>query len=97
MEIPYKVIKSNIKNLYIQIKDGEVLVKAPKRYSESEIARLVSKKQRWIEKSLQSSKQRQEKEPLYEQEEFLQIVEKNVKELIKITRLKTKTCKSKKN
>lgn len=35
MEAKYILIRSNIKNVYIQIKDGEVIVKAPKHFSRS--------------------------------------------------------------
>ena len=63
-QIQYKIIRSNIKNLYLQ------------------------KKQKWINKSLQKSLQKREKQEPYTQEEFIQIIEENVKELIKLTNLK---------
>ncbi len=86
--IPYTIIQSNIKNLYIQIKDGTVIVKAPKRFSKEEIENIVQKKQKWIEKNLQKSLQKREKEPQYELEEFIQMVEENAKNLIAITGLR---------
>lgn len=33
MNLEYILIRSNIKNVYIQIKDGKVIVKAPKQFS----------------------------------------------------------------
>ena len=87
-QIPYTIIRSNIKNLYIQIKDGNIIIKAPKRFSKEEIEKMVAKKQKWIEKNLQKSLQKQENKPQYEQDEFVQIVTKNVKELIKMTDLR---------
>lgn len=87
-QIQYTIIRSNIKNLYLQIKDGNVIVKAPKRFSEEEIETIIRKKQKWIEKNLQKSFQKQEKEEQYAQEEFIQIIEENVKELMKLTGLK---------
>ena len=87
-QIPYTIIRSNIKNLYIQIKEGNIIIKAPKRFSKEEIEKMVAKKQKWIEKNLQKSLQKQENKPQYEQDEFVQIVTQNVKELIKITDLR---------
>ena len=87
-QIPYIIVRSNIKNLYIQIKDGNIMVKAPKRFSKEEIEKLVAKKQNWIEKNLQKSLQKKENKPQYEQDEFVQIVTQNVKELIKMTDLR---------
>lgn len=87
-ELPYKLIRSNIKNVYIQVKDGEVIVKVPMQFSKRQIQDIVKEKQTWIEKSLQKEKHKQEKKEQYTQEEFLQIIQENVKELIKITGLK---------
>ncbi len=54
----YTLIRSNIKNIYIQIKDGKVIVKAPRRVSNSYINELISKKQRWIERKLIEEKEK---------------------------------------
>ena len=40
----YKIIYSKIKNVYIQIKDGEIIVKAPRRVSKKEIDKMVKSK-----------------------------------------------------
>ena len=53
----YKVIRSNIKNIYIQVKDGEVIVKAPKKVSEKYIKEVVGKKEKWIKKKLEEDEQ----------------------------------------
>ena len=54
-DIPYQIIRSNRKNLSIQITpQGEVLVRAPLRMPESEIRAIVAQKQPWIEKHLSS-------------------------------------------
>lgn len=53
MEITYQIIRKPIKNMYIQIKSGQVLVKVPKRVSEKQIQTLLKEKQKWIEKQLQ--------------------------------------------
>lgn len=51
--IKYKIVYSKIKNTYIQIKDGIVIVKAPKHVSISYIEHLVKQKQSWIIAKLQ--------------------------------------------
>ena len=35
--IPYTIVRSNIKNMYIQVKGGEVIVKAPNKLKEKYI------------------------------------------------------------
>ncbi len=84
----YRLIRSDIKNLYIQIKNGEVIIKAPKNFTMDEINEIVRKKKKWIEKNLEKSVSKKELEPKYELEEFVKIVQTNVKELINITGLK---------
>lgn len=83
----YEIKYSKIKNIYIQIKDGKVIVKAPKRVSKKEIEKIIQQKSEWIQKSLEKENKKQEKEPQYTKEEFKNIVEKNANELIKETGL----------
>ena len=85
--LQYEIIYSNIKNVYIQIKDGKVIIKAPKRISKKEINRIIEQKTDWIQKSLEKEKKKIERRPLYIQEQFKQIVETNANELTKITGL----------
>ena len=49
--IEYQIKYSKIKNIYIQIKNGQVIIKAPKRVSKKEIEKLVEQKAEWIQKS----------------------------------------------
>ena len=37
----YEIRYSKIKNVYIQIKDGKVIIKAPKRISEKELEKII--------------------------------------------------------
>ncbi len=83
----YEIIYSKIKNVYIQIKDGKVIIRAPKRMSEKELEKMIEKKSEWIERNLEKSRQKQEKEELYTEEQFKKIVETNANELINITGL----------
>ena len=83
----YKIIYSRIKNVYIHIKNGEVIVKAPRRVSKKEIDKIVKSKEEWIKKTLAKTKIKSEKEKLYTDEEFKTIVEETANELIKKTGL----------
>lgn len=56
----YTVVRKNIKNIYIQIKEGKVIVRAPRKASESEIEKLVHEKERWIKKHINNQIQREE-------------------------------------
>lgn len=85
--LQYEIIYSKIKNVYIKIKDGKVLITAPKRISKKELEKIIEKKADWINKNLEKSNQKQERKLLYTEEKFKQIIEKNAQELIKITGL----------
>ncbi|MGN1327897.1 MAG: M48 family metallopeptidase [Clostridia bacterium] len=50
--IKYKIIYKKIKNIYIQIKDGNVIVKAPKYSNISYIENIVRSKSNWILKKI---------------------------------------------
>lgn len=52
--IEYEVIKSKIKNLYIHIKAGKVIVKAPSRARDKDIERAVEEKKKWIYEKLEN-------------------------------------------
>ena len=85
--LQYEITYSKIKNIYIQIKDGKVLIKAPKRITKKELEKIIEEKSDWINKNLEKSNQKQERKTLYTEEYFKQIVEKNANELIKETGL----------
>ena len=54
--IEYQIKYSKIKNIYIQIKNGQAIIKAPKRVSKKEIEKLIEQKAEWIKKSLEKEK-----------------------------------------
>ena len=58
-QIEYHIEYKKIKNLYIQIKDKNVLVKAPKFLKEKYIDDFVNKKAKWIWTKLNEEKQNQ--------------------------------------
>lgn len=87
-DIYYSIIRKKIKNIYISIKDGAVIVTAPKSVSKEEIEKVVYKKADWICKKVIEASLKEEKEDLYTEEEFINIVQKNVNELVRITGLR---------
>ena len=42
--IEYQIKYSKIKNIYIQIKNGQIIIKAPKRVSKKEIEKLIEQR-----------------------------------------------------
>lgn len=81
-KIPYTLIKSRIKNMYIHIKDGNVIVKAPNRLKEKYIHDFVNRKAKWIYEKLKESKAKtkiQEKIEQEDMERLSKIVEESVK------------------
>lgn len=107
--LEYEIKYSKIKNIYIQIKNGKIIIKAPKRISKKEIEKIIEQKSEWIQKTLEKEIKKQKKKELYTKEEFKKIIEKNANELIKETGLKPNkitikqikyawgSCSSKKN
>ena len=51
--IPYQVIPSPIKNLYIYIREGKVIVKVPKFLKDKQIQEFVHQKAKWIGKKIE--------------------------------------------
>lgn len=85
--IDYEIHQSKIKNVYIQIKEGKVIVKAPKRMSKQDIETVVKGKEAWIHKHLTKESMKQERQPLYTDSEFEQIVQTTMQELVQETGL----------
>ena len=87
--IEYHIEYKKIKNLYIQIKDNEVIVKAPKFLRENYIDEFVNKKARWIYTKLNEERQVQD-EREYTEEDYISLENKlNIicKDLITETKL----------
>ncbi len=83
--IPYKLEQKNIKNLYIRIKNKTVIVTAPKKMDQKTIEEIIKKKSKWINNKLKEEKE--ELQDKYNKEEFVQIIKKNIDELVKQTSL----------
>lgn len=67
-EIQYEITYSKIKNVYIQIKEGKVIIKAPKRITKKELEKIIENKSEWIKRSLEKSKHKHEKTEKYTKE-----------------------------
>lgn len=77
--IPYELIQSKIKNMYIYIKDGKVTVKAPTRLKDKVIHNFVSKKAKWIYEKIKQDKENPKKQEKIETEDIekLELVVRN--------------------
>ena len=77
--IEYELIRAKIKNMYIYIKDGKVIVKAPLTLKEEQIKEFINKKSNWIYKNLEKEKEQIKVEEKIEQEDLnrLQWIVKN--------------------
>lgn len=64
----YRTIRSDRRTLALQIKDGELIVRAPRRISERAIADFVASHEGWIEKHLPRAQAARQVEPLSEDE-----------------------------
>ena len=84
----YEIKYSKIKNIYIQIKNGKIIIKAPKRISKKEIEKIIEQKLEWIQKTIEKENKKKLKTPLYTKEQFKHIIEKNTNQLIEETQLK---------
>ena len=75
--IEYEIIIRKIKNVYIQIKEGKVIVKAPKRVTKKAVSEIVLSKAPWIINKLENPNQVKPKEIKYEQGEIFKILGQN--------------------
>lgn len=83
--IPYEVISSKIKNLYIYVREGKVIVKAPIRLKDKSIKEFVNKKAKWIYNNLEKEKQKTEDAIEAEDVERLkEVVKRNIEKYTKL-------------
>ena len=57
----YKVIYSDRKTVNISVKDGSVVIKAPKRIKKEELLRIIEKHKAWIDKAVIREREKREK------------------------------------
>ena len=82
-KIEYTLIKSRIKNMYIHIKEGKVIVKAPVKLKDKYIKDFVNKKAKWIYEKLSKNKLKSSRDDKIEPkdiERLERIVTESVKE-----------------
>lgn len=82
-KIQYTLIKSKIKNMYIHIKNGKVIVKAPIKLKEKYIKDFVNKKANWIYEKLKENKLKDSNVEEKIEQEDIERLEKIVRESIK--------------
>lgn len=85
-KIPYQIKRANIKNLYIHIKQGEVIVKAPNYLKQQQIEEFVKRKAKWINEKLEENKGKIKEEEIKpeEKQRLIQIVESSIHKYAKI-------------
>lgn len=64
-KIEYHIVYGKIKNLYIQVKDGQIIVKAPKYLSKKDIYNILDKKRDWILKKVRRNKKYERGKEIY--------------------------------
>lgn len=77
----YEVIYSDRKTVNIRVKDGNVIIKAPKVIKKAELIKIIEKHQSWIEKAV---KNEAEKRGKYENltEEEIKLLKKEAKKYL---------------
>ncbi len=83
-KIEYILIRKKIKNIYLNIKDNKLLVKANKRVPIYYIETLLKTKKNWIIKKLNENTVKQEREKLYTDKEFENIIIEYIKKYSKL-------------
>lgn len=74
--IEYEINKGKRKNIYIQIKNGKVIVKVPYYVTNKQIEEIVYKKSNWIRKSLEKYNQKNNGLKKYQEGEIYKILGK---------------------
>ena len=70
----YELVRSKIKNMYILIRNGKVIVKAPNNISENRIKDFINSKEDWINKKLKEFEKKSFKEKSYVSGEVFKVL-----------------------
>ena len=70
----YMLIRSRIKNIYIHIKDGEIIVKSPLYISNKQIDELINKKREWIYKKLKEQSKKHDRNLNIKEKDYIYIL-----------------------
>ena len=72
--LDYELVRSKIKNMYILIRNGKVIVKAPNNISENRIKDFINSKEDWINKKLKEFEKKSFKEKSYVSGEVFKVL-----------------------
>ena len=72
--LEYELVRSKIKNMYILIRKGKVIVKAPNNISENRIKDFINSKEDWINKKLKEFEKKSFKEKSYVSGEVFKVL-----------------------
>lgn len=76
--IEYTLERKKIKNLYISIKDGKVIVKVPTRTSQEKIEEMLVKRADWLFENIEKQKKSAQQPKKYENGEIFKVLGKEV-------------------
>lgn len=62
MRFEYEIIRTDRRSVGIRVKDGRVIVRAPRLLSDREIEKIIKKHEKWIEEKLSESPEGKEEE-----------------------------------
>ncbi len=96
--IEYELIKAKIKNMYIYIKEGKVIVKVPIKLKEQQIKDFINKKANWIYKNIKKEREKIKIEEKIEQEDLVRlqwIVKNSIEKYSKLLNIKPNKVKIK--
>ena len=72
--LEYELVRSKIKNMYILIRNGKVIVKVPKAISDNRIRNFINSKEEWINKKLKEFEKKSFKEKSYVSGEVFKVL-----------------------
>lgn len=78
MSIEYTLIRKRIKNVYIQIKDKKVIVKAPIWLSKEKIESMLKDKEEWINKKINNSKEKSNRDINLREKDYIFILNQKI-------------------
>lgn len=73
----YELIRAKIKNMYILIRDGKVIVKVPRSISDNRVTDFINSKENWIVKKLKEIEEKSVKEKNFVSGEVFKILGNN--------------------
>ena len=75
--LEYELVRSKIKNMYILIRDGKVIVKVPRSISDNRVIDFINSKEDWIVKKLKEVEKKSVKEKKFVSGEVFKILGNN--------------------